>query len=447
MTLPKDPSAKDLSQENPPQGKPLKLTNPTVLIAVLFFVNIINYMDRMILSVLLVPIKSEFELTDTQVGLVTGFAFAIFYGAAGLVVARLADRMDRVKLIAAALGFWSLMTAATGMAQGFFQLLLARIGVGTGEAGAVPSSFALISDYFPLERRAAPMAIFSAGATVGTIVGMAAGGFIASLWGWRVAFYVAAIPGLVLVPVVLWLLRDAPRGYSDQHLKPSADMVRGGLAALIQDAVYLRFAIGASLFSLVLFGISTWMPAYLVRKFDLGLDSVGLYLALGVGLGGGIGMVIGGFLANYLSRMDIRWLCWLPCLASFSSLPFYYGAVYADAVPILIGCLFMATVVGGLSYGSVATASLAVVDAGLRARAAALATAFGSLIGIGGGPLLVGVISDLARPKIGDVGGLQLGLTICVSGMGVAAILFWGAVNGLYARLGKPVAVEGPAHG
>lgn len=410
------------------------LTNPAVLLTLLLLVNVVNYMDRMVLSVLLVPIKAEFDISDTEVGFVTGFGFAFFYALAGIVIGKIADRVDRVRLLSLAVAFWSLMTVATGGAQTFMHLLLARLGVGIGEASAVPTGFALISDSFPLEKRAAPMAVFASGSTIGTLVGMAAGGWIGSMWGWRTAFFLAGAVGLLLAPVLLLLLRDVPRGFSDTAASSKGS---ARVADLFRNGPYLRMAIGAALFSFVLFGVSTWMPAYFVRRFDLALAEVGLQLGLALGIGGGLGMIAGGLVTNRLTRSDVRWLAWLPCLAALGAFPFYQFAMFAETSWLASVLLCAGGTIGGMAYGAISTAMLAVVDSGIRVRAAAVSTVLGSVLGIGSGPLVVGLVSDGLRADLGDAGALRAGLAVCVSAMLLAAWLFYGAGPALRARLAR----------
>lgn len=405
-------------------------------VLLLFLINIANYTDRLVLSVVLQPVKEEFALTDTQVGLLTGVAFALFYAVLGLFVARLADRYNRVTIISVSLLLWSLVTALTGYTKTFAQLLLTRVAVGIGESGAIATGTAIIADYFPLQKRAWPIAMFLCGSSVGITFGLIFGGWVADQYGWRATFVIVGLPGVALAIITALVLRDPPRGLSDGPVKPVASAsLPSVLGQLLRNPVYLRLVFGAALVTFVLFGVMNWMPAYFVRRFGMTLSEVGTTFGLAIGVGGGLGMLIGGAITNMLTRRDARWLGWLPALAMFASLPMYEFALFADASRPAALLLFFANFVSGFAYGPVGTAVVSVVEPSVRATASALSAFMNSLIGIGIAPLLVGVLSDALLERAGTAIALQYSLAFCMPVLLVAALLFYSTAQGVQLRV------------
>jgi len=397
-----------------------------VALAILFMVNVVNYTDRMVLSVLIEPIKAEFTLSDTQIGFLTGFAFAIFYAIAGVALARRADRTNRVKLISVLLVTWSAMTALTAAAQNFWYLFAARIGVGVGEAGVIPTSNAVITDYFPIDRRSGPLAIFTAGATVGITVGMAMGGWIGDHYGWRWAFIIAGAPGLLLAVLVRLILREPPRGHSDGVVH-EAD--RGSLlqflASLARNRTYVFLVIGACFSNFLLFGVTNWMPPYLVRRFGMSLTEVGAYFGVALGLGGAVGAVLGGFAANRLAKRDLNWLVWIPTGSMILMFPLYELAVFAPSPGVAIWLVFAVNVIGGSAFGPVVAAILSVVRAENRATGSSVYGFAVSIIGIGAAPFVVGVFSDALSPRFGSAIALQYALALTIPFALGGAVFYW----------------------
>ena len=401
-----------------------------VALAILFMVNVVNYTDRMVLSVLIEPIKAEFMLSDTQIGFLTGFAFAICYAIAGVGLARLADRTNRVKLISVLLVTWSVMTALTAAAQNFWHLFAARIGVGVGESGVIPTSNAVITDYFPIERRSGPLAIFTAGATVGITVGMAMGGWIGDHYGWRWAFIIAGMPGLLLAVLVRLILRDPPRGHSDGVVpKADRDSLLQVLASLVRNRTYVYIVIGACFSNFLLFGVTNWMPTYLVRRFGMSLTEVGAYFGVALGLGGAAGAVLGGFAANRLAKRDLNWMVWIPAGSMILMFPLYELAVFASSPGVAIWLVFAVNVVGGLAFGPVVAAILSVVRAENRATGASVYGFVVSIIGIGAAPFVVGMFSDALSPRFGSAAALQYALALTIPFALVGAVCYWLAVR------------------
>lgn len=387
----------------------------TFVVVALFLVNFVNYMDRMVLSVVIEPIKGELGLSDTQIGLLTGLAFAIFYGSAGLFIAWLADRFNRKLIITVSMLAWSVMTAVTGAAQNFWHLFIARIGVGIGESGAIPTSHSIIGDYFTEQQRSAILAIFTAGATIGLTAGLTLGGYVAEHYGWRWSFVVAALVGLPVILVVGIWLREPVRGQADGIEAEPAPPFLTTIKTLLRIPSYRHLAILSALSNLALFGVIQWMPAYLIRQFDMGVAEVGFFFGTALGLGAAGGGILGGLVANRLVKRNFMWLVWLPFGAALSIFPLYELAIFAPTSTQALIMVMIVNIVGGVSFGPLLTAIQTVVTPNMRASASAFVGFAASLVGVGGGPFIVGVLSDYFATTMGSADGLKWALAIVVS--------------------------------
>jgi len=387
----------------------------TFVVVALFLVNFVNYMDRMVLSVVIEPIKGELGLSDTQIGLLTGLAFAIFYGSAGLFIAWLADRFNRKLIITVSMLAWSVMTAITGAAQNFWHLFIVRIGVGIGESGAIPTSHSIIGDYFTEQQRSAILAIFTAGATIGLTAGLTLGGYVAEHYGWRWSFVVAAVVGLPVILVVGVWLREPVRGKADGIVPEPAAPFLTTLKTLLKIPSYRHLVILSALSNLAMFGVIQWMPAYLIRQFDMGVAEVGFFFGTALGLGAAGGAIFGGLVANRLVKRNFMWLVWLPLGAALSVFPLYELAIFAPTPTFALVMIMIVNVVGGVSFGPLLTATQTVVSPNMRASASAFVGFAASLIGVGGGPFVVGVLSDHFATTMGSADGLKWALAIVVS--------------------------------
>jgi predicted MFS family arabinose efflux permease len=381
-------------------------TNRYVVYAVglLAAINMVNYMDRMVLSVLLPHIKADLGLSDTQLGLLTGFAFALCYAAFGIPLARWADRGNRRNLISLALVVWSVMTAACGLAQSFLHLMLARIGIGVGEAGCIPPSHSLISDYVPQERRSTALSVHTAGATLGIIIGLGLGGWLGTIIGWRLTFLAVGAPGLLIAVVLRLTLREPPRGHADgiQADASAAPSLKEVLAYLWSQRSYVHL-VGAFAFgSFAAFGLSQWMPSFYVRSFGMSTAAVGLLFGLAYGAGEGLGTLIGGPLADVLMKRDKRWGLWLGAIAYAVSFPIMLGVFLTPSMRVAVALTFISFVVVGLPNGPLFAAVQSVVAPRMRALASAVTMFAASVVGIGGGPFVVGILSDAMGKWAGD---------------------------------------------
>jgi MFS family permease len=374
------------------------------VLALLVLGNAVNFIDRTILSILLEPIKVELKLTDTQLGLLGGLAFAIFYATLGIPIASLADRWRRVNVLAISMVLWSAMTTVCGLATNFLALLLARIGVGVGEAGASPPSHSLISDYFSPERRATALAIFSLGIPLGGMIGSFAGGWGAETFGWRTTFMLVGLPGIALAAIIFLTLREPKRGMSD-HVE-TADVappsMRKSFAFLWSTVSFRHMALASALHAFVSYGTNVWNAPFLVRIHSLPLSEIGSWLGLIAGVGA-IGTFSGGYFGDLLASRfnDKRWYMYLSALSTLVMVPFQLLVYLWGDVWAAITSLFVVSVLGGMFLGPSFAIAHALVTPRMRAVASAVLLFVISIIGMGLGPYIVGVVSDHLTPAFG----------------------------------------------
>jgi len=374
-----------------------------------------SHVDRQILAILLQPIKLELQLSDTQLGFLSGVAFAIFYATLGIPMAMWADRSNRRNLIALALAIWSGMTALCGLAANFWQLALARIGVGVGEAGSSPPSHSMIADMYPPAERAGAMGIFSLGINFGLMTGFLVGGWVSQWYGWRAAFYVVGLPGLLLALVVRLTLREPPRGYAEglqstSHEAPSLGTVVRFMASI---PTLRHLAAGATLASFVGYGVVLWLPAFLVRSHGLQSGQIGTALAFLFGVMGGISTYIGGHLADRLGKRDVRWNVWVVATALLISLPFTVAAYLARDIQIASLLSIIPALMGGVYLAPSFALNQSLVPIRMRSVASAILLFIVNIIGLGLGPQLVGLLSDFFQEQHG-VESLRYAL-LCLS--------------------------------
>ena len=283
----------------------------------------LNQLDRQLMSILLEPVRREFGLTDIQLGLLSGLAFAALYTTLSIPAAVWAVSHSRRNLITAAAVVWGGMTALCGAAQSFAQLFLARLGVGVGEAGGIPPSHAMISDLYRPGERATAMAIWASGNNIGILLAFMFGGIIAQRYGWRTAFVAAGIATVLFAVLVRLTVREPARSVDASPFAAIAkDHVRESLLGLWRDPVMFQTCLGAIITSAVGFGALAWIPSYLARSHQLPLATIGIYLALVIGIGGAIGNWLGGYYSDVLRRRDIRWSLWLVAAVFIGSKPF-----------------------------------------------------------------------------------------------------------------------------
>ncbi|MCU0977005.1 MAG: MFS transporter [Steroidobacteraceae bacterium] len=384
------------------------------VLGLLLVVYIVNFVDRQVLAVLIEPIKRELELSDTQLGFLSGLAFAMFYVTFGIPLARIADRRSRRDLIAVCMVAWSAMTALCGLAANFAQLLAARVGVAVGEAGCVAPAHSIISDYYPPERRAFAISVFSSGASIGIFVGLMLGGWLSELYGWRITLVLIGLPGILVALVVLATLREPIRGMT---LGAGAAVAQApgrfweDIGRLAGRHSLMILAVATGLQSMVIYGTASWLPAFYMRVHEMKVSEAGTMLALINGLGAGVGAVVGGSLAGVLARRDHRWLVWTPAIATALATPMYLVAVMAPDASSSLLALAPASILGAVYAPAALAAAHGLSGSALRATGIAVMLFVSNILGIGGGALLVGIVSDLfagAEPTL----SLRYGLVV-----------------------------------
>ena len=373
-----------------------------VVVSFLAIVYTFNFMDRQIMSILQEPIRREMGLSDTQLGMLTGLTFALFYTTCGLPVAWLSDRYRRVSLMAAACGIWSLFTAGCGLASNFTQLALSRVMVGAGEAGGSPPSYSLISDYFPPEERGTGLAIYSLGVPVGSALGVAAGGWVAAHYGWRTAFVAVGLPGIVLALMMLIVVREPQRGGLDPvragalaHEPPQG--IRAGLTTFFQNRTMALTALSSGLSAFVGYAMLSWNPPFLERVKGMSLTEVAAWYGLVLGVTGFIGTFAAGWLVDRLGRNDRRWYAWVPAIAFTLTLPALAGLIWAPTWQIALAFLAIPALLNNMYLAPALAVVQNAAPPSQRALAGATLLFILNLIGLGGGPLYVGRISDMAK--------------------------------------------------
>ena len=384
-----------------------KLWYRNYVLGVLFLAYVANTIDRSsVLAVSLQAIKLEFGATDTQLGLLGGIAFALFYSTLGIPIAAMADRTSRRNVLALAVGLWSAMTALCGLAVNFLMLFATRIGTGIGEAGGSPPSHSLISDYFPKSRRGTAFSFFALGVPVGTMLGNSFAGWGNQHYGWRATFIMAGVPGLILALLARFTILEPPRGFSD-GVRPdpaasAAPRILDALGFLWRRSSFRHLSLAAALHSVAWYASGAFNATFLIRSHQMTAGEAGNWLALFAGIGA-LGTALGGYAADRLSvrTSDRRWYMWTPGVATLAMIPFQFFAYLMPnlriVLPSFAGMMFLAAVFFGPSFAM--TQALATLR--MRSVATSLLLFVQTLIGLGLGPLLTGMISDYLAPSSG----------------------------------------------
>jgi predicted MFS family arabinose efflux permease len=404
-------------------------------LALLCLVYVVNFVDRQILSILLQSIKRDLQLSDTQLGLLSGTAFGIFYATLGVPIARLADRFSRKWVMTICLVLWSGFTALCGSAAGFGALLAYRIGVGVGEAGGSPPAHSMISDYFPPERRATALAIFSLGVPIGILVGFLAGGWLDQTLGWRRAFVFVGLPGLIVAAVVAIVLREPPRGHSEgltaAGASPSAMTV---IRFLWRSRSFRHLSFASGLYAFVGYSVISWAPSFLIRSHGMQSGEVGTWLSLIIGVGGGVGVYLGGVAADRWAASDARARVRLPALAMAAAFPFGFFIYTTSSTALALALLTVPTLLGGVYQGPTFAVTQFLATPKMRATAAAVLLFMINIIGLALGPWATGWISDRLAPGFG-ADSLRYALLIVSCLLAWSALHFWLAGRTLLADL------------
>lgn len=405
----------------------------------LLIVYIFNFLDRQIVNILAEPIKGDLGLTDTQLGLLAGPAFAVFYALLGIPIARHADKAgtNRVRLIALALAIWSVMTAVCGLAQNFVQLLLARIGVGVGEAGCTPAAHSLITDSVPAAKRSSAIAFYGLGVPVGSLLGLILGGVVNDLYGWRIALMLVGLPGLILALVVLFVMREPRHHRVAEATAASATAALPASAALREvfaSRAFVYILIAASVTAFLGYGKALWTISFFIRSHGLSTTEAGLSMAVVLGLAAAFGTWLGGKVADVFGRRDKRHILTFPAYGMAIVAPLLFLGYYMEDWRVAMALLIVPSIVNSAYYGPAYACVQGLVRPQARAVAASIMLFGQNLIGLGFGPFLFGVLSDALVPSVGGesvryvlYGAAWLGL--------IPAFFFWRASLRLTAEL------------
>jgi predicted MFS family arabinose efflux permease len=416
LTKPAAPSA---GADNPTGEKRGWSKATAIMLAALTLISFFNYTDRVAVAVLIEPIKKTLLFSDTQAGLITGLAFALFYAVLGVPMGRLADSRNKVTLLVVCFLLWSGATALSGMATSFLGLFMARMLVGVGEAGCLPASFAIISERFTARQRPLVISIFHAGGRLGTALGMAGAGIAGEMLGWRTTLIALGVIG---VPVAL-LVALALRGESARQ-GSRAERVEGPSMVTILKVPGLAQLIAAiSLTSFATYAITQWIPAFLVRTYGATLGAAGIWSGATTGLGGIGGTLAGGLIAAYLIRRNRNWDLWLPAVVYAAAAPLFLFALFSPTLIMASTFYFAATLVATSGGGVVLAAFQRFTEPAHRATANGLMLMISAVTGVGLGPLAVGIASDQLKAQLGT-DSLRWSLAICSLAFIVASYFY-----------------------
>lgn len=388
---------------NPTRDQNVSNAYRNYVLAMLTLVYVFNFVDRQLLVILQESIKKELQLSDTQLGLLSGFTFAIFYVTMGIPIARFADKSNRKNIVAVSLFLWSGMTAISGLARNFFQLLMARIGVGVGEAGGSPPAHAMISDYFPPQRRATALAVYSTGIYIGMLIGFLMGGYLNQELGWRTAFFVLGIPGILFSLLFFITVKEPRRGAMDAStLSNESHSFVQVLRVLYSKGTFRYLSLATALGVFCIYGLGNWAPSFLSRLHGMSNSETGIALGLIFGIGGAVGTFAGGLLTDHFAKRDKRWYLKIPAFAMLISIPFLAGALFLRNTISSLICLGMCNALFSMYLGPAITVVHSLVPASMRALSSAVLFLVLNLIGLGFGPLTIGVVSDMLAPSFGN---------------------------------------------
>lgn len=373
------------------------------VLVMLTLVYVFNFVDRQLLVILQESIKKDLDLSDTQLGMLSGFTFALFYVTLGIPIARLADKTNRRNIVAASLGLWSIMTACSGLVRNFLQLLLARIGVGVGEAGGSPPAHAMISDYFPPEKRSTALSIYSTGIYFGVLTGFLLGGYLSQQLGWRTAFFVVGLPGVIFSLLFYISVKEPRRGATDASALSTSEppSLRDVLKRLYATKTFVYLAIATGLHVFCIYGLLNWAPSFLSRIHGMKNAEIGALLGPIFGIGGAVGSFAGGFLTDYFGKTDKRWYLNIPAYAIILSIPCAAGALFLTNTTYAILCLGLTASLHSMYLGPSIAVSHSLVPASMRSLTSAILFFVLNFLGLGFGPLVVGMISDGLASSLG----------------------------------------------
>jgi len=401
------------------------------VLLILTLVYVINYLDRQILGILLPYIQKEFLIDDFQGGLLSGTVFAVIYATLGIPLATLADRMSRRNIIAASLATFSVMTVLSGYATQFWQLVVARFFTGVGEAGTGPSINSMIADLYPPERRAGALAFYSAGLNVGLLLGFFGGGWILEHYGWRNAFIASGAPGLLLVLLLMFTVREPVRGLVDSMADTAA------APSLWTTIVYLSklksfrwMSLGCAMSAFGGYAGLVWIPKFLIVNHHMTPVQIGVVLSLLTGVFGAVGTWLSGVLADRFGKRDVNWYMYVPIIATFVSVPCVPFIYLSSSTPIALFAIIGPATMGATYLGSSYAMAQGMVPLRMRAQTVAILLFILNMIALGLGPATVGLLSDLLRPSLGQ-DSLRYAMLITIVTALLGAACYWRATKTL----------------
>ena len=400
-----------------------------MFLLVLCLIGVSNAVDRNIVSVLLEPIKREFGASDAMMGLLSGLSFAAFYATLGVPIARWADRGDRRQIISLSLAVWSVMTVLCGFCRTFLGLIVARFGVGAGEAGAVPCAQSLIAEYYPPASRTRALGLFTAAQSIGFAVGLGVGGVVAQTFGWRAAFIALGLSGTALVPVTRFVLSEPRRDRS--YSRPPKESLSGALRILIKKRAYRYILAAIVVYYFMAYGTLAFIASLMIRAYGETVGQAGLVFGAVTTAGATVGAIVGGLAAERLALGDLRWLARLPGLGLLVALPLYCGALLSRELRTMALILLLGTTVLGAVVPVMFSALHVVCGSSRRALSVASAFFLVNFLGIGLGPVVSGLLSDSLSRSLGAADGLRYALVVLTTALAPAGYLMLRAVEHL----------------
>jgi len=377
----------------------LPSTRRYYVLGLLTVIYALNFLDRTIFNVLIEPIKKEFSLSDTTMGLLAGFGFVLLYSLFGIPIARIADRLNRRNIVALAFAFWSAMTLLCGMASSVATLTLARIGVGIGESAGTPASQSMVADLFGKNERPRALGIYAIGTYLGVFLGYFIGGYVNQHYGWRMAFFSAGLPGLALA-AVLWLTVAEPRrGLMAEKFTP--EPIGPTLGFLASQPSFVIVLIGFCLTTYTNYATAAWIPPFLARVHHLSSAEIGTYAGTFKGLFGMAGTLAGGLIVARISRRDDRWKLWAPAITSGLAGPVFAMCMLTPDFTTMVAALAATSFLVGFHLGPIFAIAQTVAKPSMRALASAIVLLTATCFGQGIGPLAVGMINDALRGTYG----------------------------------------------
>jgi len=406
---------------------------------VLMGVLMLHLIDRQIMAILAEPIKQDLHFSDTEIGLLTGIGFSFVYSLLGIPIARYADRHDRGILIAVATAIWSIFTAISGLATGFISMLLARVGVAVGEAGGIPPLHSLVADLYPEHKRARAFSIVQLGGPLGVLVAFLGGGLLISYFNWRTVFFGAGILGIIFALILVFCLPEPRR-----HKKCVTHMANSSVSdimKLMTNPVYRHLVMGTALAGFGLYAMIIWFPSFLQRSYALPIAQVGIYLGLMFGVLGAVAVIGTGILADYYYKKKSNAHIFIPAVMMFIAVPFFLSGLFCESSPMGIVFFVLPIMMVSAWHAPIFAAIQKITPTENRSLAAALNMFVLNMIGLGFGPLTVGILSDYFEPAYGS-DSLKIGL--CV----VPISLSWAAIHWFIAAkmLRQSESLQNPSH-